>query len=218
MEVPDAGVSFCWQLDEENLHEKCYVAVSEDRNVRRSQPKDNFWYRVLNEFNRLNFQKRTKYMLLRKWNTLNHNCQKFNAIYKRCSRLTKSSESELDVMKQARAAYRDENKNTPFTQEDAWKLLRKHSKWDAPPPASIDLTEDEKIPAVNTDELLGPDARPRLPGSNTPRKKHSGYIGEATRGREYLFKQFGDIMTKEHRLKREAAEAAFEVAKEKNPR
>ncbi|GJY15910.1 hypothetical protein Tco_0386332 [Tanacetum coccineum] len=124
VEVPDAGVSFRWQPDEETLHAKCYVAVSEDRNVGRSQPKDTFWYRVLNEFNRLNFQKRTKDMLSSKWNTLNHNCQKFNVIYKRCSRLTKSGESELDVMKQARAAYRDENKNTPFTQEDAWKLLR----------------------------------------------------------------------------------------------
>nr|GEZ79073.1 hypothetical protein [Tanacetum cinerariifolium] len=96
MEVPDAGVSFRWQPDEETLLAKCYVSVSEDRNVGRSQPNDTFWYRVLNEFNRLNFQKRTKDMLSSKWNTLNHNCQKFNAIYKRCSRLTQSCESELD--------------------------------------------------------------------------------------------------------------------------
>nr|GEV73728.1 hypothetical protein [Tanacetum cinerariifolium] len=83
VEVSDAGVSFRWQPDEETLLAKCYVAVSEERNVGRSQAKDTFWYRVLNEFN--------------------------------------SGESELDVMKQARAAYRDENKNTP--QEEAWELL-----------------------------------------------------------------------------------------------
>nr|GEV01054.1 endopeptidase, NLPC/P60 domain, LRAT-like domain protein [Tanacetum cinerariifolium] len=117
-------------------------------------------------------------MLSSKWNKLNHNCQKFNAIYKRCSRLTKSGESELDVMKRARMTYHDENRNTPFTQEDAWELLRGHAKWDAYPPAPVDLTEDEDIPA--------------------------------------LVKPIREIMTKELRLKREAAEAAFEVAKEKD--
>ncbi|GJS42791.1 hypothetical protein Tco_0567834 [Tanacetum coccineum] len=179
LEAPDAGISFRWQPDEETLLAKCYVAISEDKNAGRSQAKDTFWYRVLNEFNRLNFQKRTKDMFSSKWNSLNHNCQNFNAIYKRYSRLTKSGESELDVMKQARAAYRDENKNSSFTQEDAWDLLRKHSKWDAPPPAPVDLTEDEEIPTVNTDELFGPDARPRPPGKQRPGKKNQiRYIGE----------------------------------------
>ncbi|GJX57502.1 hypothetical protein Tco_0287399 [Tanacetum coccineum] len=186
-----------------------------DRNVGRSQAKDTFWYRVLNEFNRLNFQKRTKDMLSRKWNTLNHNCQKFNAIYKRCARLTKSGESELDVMKQARATYRDENNNSPFTQEDAWDLLRNHSKWDAHPPAPVDLTEDEEIPGVNTDELFCPNARPRPPGKQCPRKKTKSDTSVSTRGSSSST-QFGDIMTKELRLKQESAEVAFEVAKEKD--
>ncbi|GJT90491.1 hypothetical protein Tco_1079336 [Tanacetum coccineum] len=94
-------------------------------------------------------------------------------------------ENELDVMKQTRAVYRDENKNTPFSQEDAWEILRKHSKWDAPAPAPVDLTEDEEIPAVSTG------------GSNSK-------------------EQFFDFITNELRLKREAAKAAFEVAKEKD--
>ncbi|GJV06107.1 hypothetical protein Tco_1343763 [Tanacetum coccineum] len=96
-------------------------------------------------------------MLSRKWNTLNHICQKFNAIYKRCGRLTKSGENEVDLMKRARLIYRDENKNNTFNHEDAWETLRKHSKWDAPDPAPIDLTEGENVPAVNTEELFGPD-------------------------------------------------------------
>ncbi|GKC83528.1 hypothetical protein Tco_1139245 [Tanacetum coccineum] len=182
--------------DEETLLAKCYVAVSEDRNVGMSQPKDTFWYRVLNEFNRLNFQKRTKDMLSSKCNTLNHNYQKFNAIYKRCSRLTKSGESELDVMKQARAAYRDKNKNSTFAQKDAWKILRKHVKWDAPAP--VDLTEDEEIAEVNTDELFGPDARPRPPGKQRPGKETKSDTSVSTGGSS---SQFGDIMTKELRLK-----------------
>nr|GEX09950.1 RNA-directed DNA polymerase, eukaryota [Tanacetum cinerariifolium] len=168
---------------------------------------------VSRSFYWLNFQKRTKVMLSSKWNTLNHNCQKFNAIYKRCSRLTKSGESELDVMKQARGAYRDENKNSTFAQEDAWKILRKHAKWDAPAP--VDLTEDEEISEVNTDELFGPDARPRPPGKQRPEKKTKSDTSVSTGGSSSS-SQFGEIMTKELRLKRKAAEAVFEVAKEKD--
>ncbi|GKB28462.1 hypothetical protein Tco_0867863 [Tanacetum coccineum] len=182
--------------NEETLLASCYVAVFEDKNVGKAQPKDTFWYRILNEFNRLNFQKRTKDMLSSKWNTLNHNCQKFNAIYKRCSRLTKSGESELDVMKWARATYRDENKNTPFTQEDAWELLRKHAKWDVPPPAPVDLTEDENIPAVNTDELFGPDARTCPTDKQRPGKKTNSDTSVSTGGSSSS-SQFGEIMTKE---------------------
>nr|GEV21736.1 endopeptidase, NLPC/P60 domain, LRAT-like domain protein [Tanacetum cinerariifolium] len=156
-------------------------------------------------------------MLSSKWNTLNHNCQKFNAIYNRCSRLTKSGESELDIMKQAQAAYRDENKNLPFAQEDAWEVLRKHAKWDAPAPAPtpVDLTEDEEITEVNTDELFGDDARPRPSGKQRPRKNTKSDTSVSTGGSNSS-SQFGEIMTKELRLKREAAEAAFEVAKEKD--
>ncbi|GKA24094.1 hypothetical protein Tco_0740736 [Tanacetum coccineum] len=166
---PDVSrVSFRWQPDGETLLAKCYVGVFEDKNVGKSQSGDTFWYRILNEFNRLNFQKCNKDMLSSKWHTLNHNCKKFNAIYKRCGRLSKSGENDLDVMKRARTTYRDENKNTSFIQEDAWEVLRAYSKWDAPPPAPVDLTEDEHIPAVNTDELFGPDVRPRPPDKQRP--------------------------------------------------
>ncbi|GJY53947.1 hypothetical protein Tco_0445611 [Tanacetum coccineum] len=154
-------------------------------------------------------------MLSSKWNKLNHNCQKFNAIYKRCSRLTKSGENEVDLIKRARAIYRDENKNTSFTQDDAWEVLRAHSKWDAPPPAPVDLTEDEHIPAVHSDELFGPDARPRPPGKQRPGKKTKSETSASTGGSSSSI-QFGEIMTQELRLKREAAEAVFEVAKEKD--
>ncbi|GJU31660.1 hypothetical protein Tco_1175249 [Tanacetum coccineum] len=108
-------------------------------------------------------------------------------------------------------AYRDENKNITFALEDAWDILRKRSKWDAPAP--VDLTEDEEIAKVNTDELFGPDASP--PGKQRPGKKTKSDTSVSTGGSSSS-SQFGDIMTKELRLKREAAEAAFEVAKEKD--
>ncbi|GJS59703.1 hypothetical protein Tco_0654487 [Tanacetum coccineum] len=106
-------------------------------------------------------------------------------------------------------------KISTFAQEDAWEILRKHAKWDAPAPAPVDLTEDEEIVEVNTDELFGPDARPRLPGKQRPGKKTKSDTSVSTGGSSSS-SQFGDIMTKELRLKREAAEAAFEVAKEKD--
>ncbi|GJU59038.1 endopeptidase [Tanacetum coccineum] len=128
------GVSFRWQPDEETLLAKCFVAVSEDRNV--------------------------------------------------------------------------------GSQEDAWEVLRKHSKWDALAPTPVDLTEDEER-IVNTNELFGPDARPRPLGKQHSGKKTKSDTSESTGGSSSS-SQFGDVMTNELRLKREAAEVAFEVAKEKD--
>ncbi|GJV17798.1 hypothetical protein Tco_1363121 [Tanacetum coccineum] len=91
-------------------------------------------------------------MLTSKWRMLNHNCQKFNAIFKRSVRLGKSGENDLDVMKQARATYRDENKGTPFVQEDASEILRSHAKWDSPDP--VDFTERD-VPGVGHEDLFG---------------------------------------------------------------
>ncbi|GKD44378.1 hypothetical protein Tco_1269023 [Tanacetum coccineum] len=103
-------------------------------------------------------------------------------------------------MKPARAAYRDENKNSTFAQEDAWEILRKHAKWDAPAPAPVDLTENEEIVEVNTDELFGADARPRPPGKQRPGKKTKSDTSVSTGGSNSSI-QFGEIVTKELRLK-----------------
>nr|GEZ50034.1 hypothetical protein [Tanacetum cinerariifolium] len=121
-----------WLPVEEELLATCYVAVSEDNNVERSQKHETFWYRVLIEFNSKIFQKRTKDMLTSKWHTLNANCQKFNATYKRAKRLEKSGENDVDVMKRAQSIYRHEHKWVAFCQEDAWAILKFHLKWDAP--------------------------------------------------------------------------------------
>ncbi|GJV49584.1 hypothetical protein Tco_1439796 [Tanacetum coccineum] len=121
-----------WLPVEEELLATCYVAVSEDNNVGRSQKHETFWYRILNEFNSKIFQKRTKDMLTNKWHTLNANCQKFNAAYKRAKRLGKSGENDVDFLKRVQSIYSDEHKGVSFSQEDAWAILRFHPKWDAP--------------------------------------------------------------------------------------
>ncbi|GJT83680.1 hypothetical protein Tco_1058022 [Tanacetum coccineum] len=168
---PDVtGVSLRWQPIEETLLASCYVAVSEDPNVGNSQKGETFWYKVLREFNRQNYQKRNKDMLTSKWHTLSHNCQKFYAIFKRSIRFGESGENDLDVMKRARTTYRDENKETPFVQEDVWEILRSHGKWDAPSPVEpVDLTGGEQVPGVGHEELFGEDARPRPPGPGKAR-------------------------------------------------
>ncbi|GKB96720.1 hypothetical protein Tco_0982857 [Tanacetum coccineum] len=191
---PIGDVSLRWTSDEEMLLAECFVAVLEDRNVGRSQPRDTLWFRGLNEFNRKKFQQRTKDMLSSKWSTLSHHCQKFNAIYKMCIRLKKSGENEVDLMK--RGIYQDENKNSSFNNEKAWAVLRKHAKRDAPDPAPVD-------------------PRPRPPGNQRPRKKTKSDTS-ASIGGSNSSSQFGDFMSHELRLKREAAEKAFEASKDKD--
>nr|GEX43321.1 RNA-directed DNA polymerase, eukaryota, reverse transcriptase zinc-binding domain protein [Tanacetum cinerariifolium] len=165
-----------WLTVEEELLATCYVAVSEDNSVGRSQKHETFWYRVLNEFNSKNFKKRTNDMLTSKCHTLNANCQKFNAAYKRAKRLGKSGENDVYLMKRAQSIYRDEHKGVSFSQEDAWAILKFHPNCDAA--EQVDLTGD--VPGDTQEDLFGHDARPHL-------------------------------MEQELRLKRKAAERAFEA-------
>lgn len=100
---PDvSNTTLRWTSEEECLLAVCWVAVSEDKNVGVSQKSITFWYRVMNEFNWKKFQNRNKDMLSSKWHTLNANCQKFEACYKRAKHLTKSGEGDTDDMRHAR--------------------------------------------------------------------------------------------------------------------
>ncbi|GJW57425.1 hypothetical protein Tco_0104156 [Tanacetum coccineum] len=79
----------------------------------------------------------------------------------------------------------------------------------------VDLTEDEHVPPVNTQELFGPDARPRPPGKERPGKKTKSDTSAINEGSNSS-SQFAEFMSHELRLKREATEKAFEVAKAKD--
>ncbi|GKB45111.1 hypothetical protein Tco_0890053 [Tanacetum coccineum] len=146
-----------------------------------------------------------------KWHTLNANCQKFNAAYKRAKRLGKSGENDVDYLKRAQSIYRDEHKGVAFSQEDAWAVLRFHPKWDAP--EQVDLTGD--VPGASQEDLFGHDARPRPAGKPRPAKK-SKSDATASTGGSSASTQFGELMEQELRLKREAAERAFEAQAEKD--
>nr|GEW13930.1 hypothetical protein [Tanacetum cinerariifolium] len=123
----------------------------------------------------------------------------------------------VDLMGRARVMYQDESRNSPFNYEKAWAILRQHAKWDAPEVAQVELTEDETgdfHATVNTDELFGADPRPRPPGKQCPRKKTKSDTSASTGGSQSS--QFGEFVSHELRLKREAAEKAFEASKNKD--
>nr|GEZ34885.1 glutathione S-transferase T3-like [Tanacetum cinerariifolium] len=148
-------------------------------------------------------------MLTSKWHTLNANCQKFNAAYKRAKRLGKSGENDVDVMKRAQSIYCGEHKGVAFCQEDAWAILKFHPKWDAP--EQVDLTGD--VPGATQEDLFGHDARPRPAGKTRPARKTKSDATTSTDGSS-ASTQFGELMEQELRLKREAAERAFEAQAE----
>ena len=95
------------------------MAASEDSQVGLSQSKYTFWQRVQNEFNKTNFQKRGKDMIQGKWRTLNRDCAKFNACFKRAQRDQKSGENDMDILTRAKEYYRAEHKLAPFINEAA---------------------------------------------------------------------------------------------------
>nr|GEY93194.1 glutathione S-transferase T3-like [Tanacetum cinerariifolium] len=150
-------------------------------------------------------------MLTSKWHTLNVNCQKFNAAYKRAKHLGKSGENDVDLMKRAQSIYRDEHKGVSFSQKDALAILKFHPKWNAP--EQVDLTGD--VPGATQEDLFHHDARPRPTDKPRPAKKTKSDATTST-GESSASTQFGELMEQELRLKREAAERAFETQAEKD--
>nr|GEZ91519.1 hypothetical protein [Tanacetum cinerariifolium] len=150
-------------------------------------------------------------MLTSKWHTLNVNCQKFNAAYKRAKRLGKSGKNDVDLMKRAHSIYCDEHKGVSFSQENAWAILKFQPKWDAP--EQVYLTGD--VPEATQEDLFSHDARPRPAGKPRPAKKTKSDATTSTGGSS-ASTQFGELMEQELRLKREAPERAFEAQVEKD--
>nr|GEY03731.1 beta-1,3-galactosyltransferase GALT1 [Tanacetum cinerariifolium] len=147
---PDvSGCSLRWQPDEETLLAGCWVSVIDDPNVGAGQTKDTFWYWILNTQGHVDKQMAYVEPQLPKVQRHLQTNQAFG-------------ENDMNVMKRAKATYRDENKSISFVQDDAWEILRSHSKWDAPEP--VDLTEGDVL-GVGNEDLFGEAARPRLAGS-----------------------------------------------------
>ncbi|GJX87270.1 hypothetical protein Tco_0339284 [Tanacetum coccineum] len=113
----------------------------------------------------------TRHMLTGKWTRINGDCQKFNVIYKHLER--KSGRNEADHIEAAKVTFAAQQlKGRKFMLEHAWRILKGHSKWDAPKP--ID-TEDHT-------EIFRPDVRPRPAGQTRPAKKTKSKTTGSSRG------------------------------------
>nr|GEW57343.1 hypothetical protein [Tanacetum cinerariifolium] len=71
------------------------------------------------------------------------------------------------------------------------------------------------VPGATQEDLFGHDARPRPAGKPRPAKKTKSDATTSTDGSS-ASTQFGELMEQELRLKREAAERAFEIQAEKD--
>ncbi|GJY89728.1 hypothetical protein Tco_0504924 [Tanacetum coccineum] len=85
----------------------------------------------------------------------------------------------------------------------------------------VAVSEDNNVgstyPGASQEDLFGHDARPRPAGKPRPAKK-SKSDATASTGGSSASTQFGELMEQELRLKREAAERAFEAQAEKDLR
>ncbi|GKG02852.1 hypothetical protein Tco_0310488, partial [Tanacetum coccineum] len=80
-------------------------------------------------------------------------------------------------------------------------------------PEQVDLTGD--VSGATQEDLFGHDARPRPAGKQRTTKKTKSDVTTSTGGSS-ASTQFGELMEQELRLKREAAERAFEAQAEKD--
>nr|GEW60450.1 hypothetical protein [Tanacetum cinerariifolium] len=102
---------------------------------------------------------------------INGDCQKFDAIYKHLE--SKSEENEAGHIEAAKVTFATQRpKRRKFQLEHAWRILKGHSKWDAPKPLD---TEDHT-------EIFGPDARPLPAGKTRPAKKTKSETMESIGG------------------------------------
>nr|GEY26529.1 retrotransposon protein, putative, Ty1-copia subclass [Tanacetum cinerariifolium] len=184
----------------------CQFVEDIPRWLKQSRPKPRYVlvasYACFNKATRI--VNHTNDMIMGKWDTMNGACQKFNAVFKRCERNRKSGESPANLTERTKQFREEPNTgNKKINLERAWRILKECSKWDAPDPANlVDLTE-----------LFGDDARPRPVGKPRPAEKNKldGTASTAGSGKSStLF----ETLHSEFKLKREAAEKAYETRKQ----
>ncbi|GJZ26881.1 hypothetical protein Tco_0571134 [Tanacetum coccineum] len=94
-------------------------------------------------------------------------------------------------------------KGRKFQLEHAWRILKGHSKWDAPKPLD---TEDHI-------EIFGPDTRPRPAGKARPAKKTKSKTTGSSGGS--ASESISDFVSEDLRRKLQAGTSAYEVKKQK---
>ncbi|GJU23943.1 hypothetical protein Tco_1157285 [Tanacetum coccineum] len=120
----------------------CWIETSENGQIGADRSEESSWGQIMDDFNTSSTQGyRTRHMLTGKWTRTNADCQKFNTIYKHLER--KSGENEADHIEAAKITFAAQQpKGRKFQLEHCWRILKGHSKWDAPKPLD---TEDHTV-------------------------------------------------------------------------
>ncbi|GJS98550.1 zinc finger BED domain-containing protein RICESLEEPER 2-like protein [Tanacetum coccineum] len=192
-----------WSREEEILLTQCWIETSENGQIRADRSEDSFWGQIMDDFNTGTTQGyRTRHMLMGKWTRINGDCQNFNAIYKHLER--KSGENEADHIEAAKITFAAQQlTGRKFQLEHCWRILKGHSKWDAPKPLD---TEDHT-------EIFSPDVRPRPARKNRPAKKTKSETTGSTGGS--ASGSLSDYVSDDLRHKLQAGTSAYEAEKEK---
>ncbi|GJR26099.1 RNA-directed DNA polymerase, eukaryota [Tanacetum coccineum] len=133
----------CWVREEEILLTECWIETSENGQIGADRSED----------------------------SINGDCQKFNAIYDHLER--KSGANEADHIEAAKITFATQQPTgRKFQLEHCWRILKGHSKWDAPKPLDTE----------NHTEIFGPDVRPSPAEKNRPAKKTKSETTGSTGG------------------------------------
>ncbi|CAO2145840.1 unnamed protein product [Urochloa humidicola] len=117
--------------EEENLRlTSAWLKHSVDSIRGNDQTGESYWKSVAEEFNSNKPQgarTRSKVQLKSHWGKISAAVAKFNGVYGRMDFC--SGESDDMLMDKARAVFKRENKEKPFTLEYVWKILKDQPKW-----------------------------------------------------------------------------------------
>nr|GEV77176.1 hypothetical protein [Tanacetum cinerariifolium] len=150
-----------WSQEKEKLLAKCFIKIFEDPKNGSDQARDTFLYKILNIYNQqadeLGFKTRNKNMLTGKWTPMNHDVQKFNAIYNQTELL--SGENEENLYTKVLSLFRDQN-NVEFRHREAWLFLKDKYKWTNPESTQARRTRG-RVTGEDEPKMFGDDVIPQ---------------------------------------------------------
>nr|GEY70958.1 hypothetical protein [Tanacetum cinerariifolium] len=183
-----------WTREKEILLTECWIETSENGQIRADRSEDSFWRQIMDDFKTGTTQGyRTRHMLTGKWTRINGDSQKFNAIYKLLEHKSRENDADhIDAEKITFATQQPKGRN--FQLEHCWRILKAHSKWDAPKPLD---TEDHT-------ENFGPGGPAKKTKSETTWSNGRSASGSLS-----------DYVSEDLRRKLQARTSAYEAKKAK---
>jgi hypothetical protein len=126
------AVRINWTEEENERLASAWIKHSVDSIDGNGKKATYYWKQVGDEFNSnrpVNGRKRTVKQMMNHWGTINKTIQHFNGVYSRASDTYVSGQCDKMLMDTARAMFKGENKEKPFTMEYLWEKFREQRKW-----------------------------------------------------------------------------------------